>query len=147
MFIEICLAIIAGALVLLIIFLARLSSGLQQTMRLIQSDAHAVSIEATQLLIRVNEFISTDLRQASQETQLLLSKLSDLTSDIDQKSHSLNALFKPLQFLQAKFRPDPQQRGTTPQHKTAPQIIRWIASSVILLKSTKEFIKGHAKRK
>ena len=147
MFIEICLAVIALAFVLLVVALTRLSSQLQRAVYLLQSDAHALSTEATQLLIRLNEFVSTDLREASQETQLLISKLNGLASDIDQKSHSLNFLFKPLNFIQSKFRSASAEEAPTPQKKPLPQIIKWIASSAILFKSTKELIKGHAKRK
>jgi uncharacterized protein YoxC len=104
-------------------------------------------METTRLLNSLNEFVRTDLNIISQETSQLISQLNELSSDINNKSHALNFLFKPLNFLNSKLGPDSSDDESTPKQETIPQIIKWIASSAVLFKTTKEFINKYGKQK
>lgn len=108
-----------------------------------QSDVHNLSTEILHLVHNVNDFVQSDLHMVSQETSHLISKLNDLSSDINNKSHSLNFLFKPFRFLSSKL----SSGSDEPKNVTIPQVVKWIASSVLLFKTTKEFIKNYEKRK
>ncbi len=142
MFIEICLAIIASALVTLIIILAKVATKTQESIHRVQVDLNRISIETTTLLNNLNEFISHDLSKITDETGALVEKLTDLTSDISDKSHSLNFLFKPFSFLRSKLNSDsPSFGGLSLNRDTIPQLLKWIATSVILIKTTRGFLK------
>ncbi len=144
---EICLVFISVMLILLVIVLIRIFCRIQQSIRLLQIDLHNVFMETTRLLNSLNEFVRTDLNIISQETSQLISQLNELSSDINNKSHALNFLFKPLNFLNSKLGPDSSDDESTPKQETIPQIIKWIASSAVLFKTTKEFINKYGKQK
>ena len=103
MLIDICLSIIAAAIVGLVVVLVRISFQAKKTLNLLQNDIHNLSIEMSDLLNGMNEFVRSDLHQVSQQTSQLISGLNSLSSDINDKSHSLNFLFKPLHFLNDKI--------------------------------------------
>ena len=145
MFTEICLASIALTFIALVVVMARIFSQTQHSIHLFQTDLHALSVETTRLLNTLNEFVQADLHKVSEETQLLISKLNDLSSDINNKSHSLNFLFKPFGFLNSKLGGDSPSDQSTPKRETIPQLLKWIASSALLFKTTREFIKKHEK--
>lgn len=144
MLLEICLTILAIAATALAFALIRAVSQVRQSIRLIQEDIHALSQEMIQLFNTANEFVQSDLHAFSEETCQLVRKLNDLSSDIDDKSRSLNFLFKPLRFLSSKF--DRDLSGSKSHCETIPQILKWIASSALLFKITKEFVRSYAKR-
>lgn len=142
MFIEICLAIIASALVTLIIILAKVATKTQESIHQVQVDLKRITTETTILINHLNEFISQDLPKITDETGVLVEKLTDLTSDISDKSNSLNFLFKPFKFLRSKLNSDaPSFGGLSLSRDTIPQLLKWIATSVILIKTTRGFLK------
>ena len=145
MFIEICLAIITTALVVLVFVLLKISSQIQKSIHFLQTDIHALSKETIDLLNTLNEFVRADLHAVSEETRQLIVKLNDLSSDINNKSHSLNFLFKPLNFLSSKLGADLPPLKSASNRETIPQILKWIASSALLFKTTREFIKNYEK--
>lgn len=141
MIIEISVAVIALTFLALAIYLIKLSSQAQRSIQLIQLDVQNMTIELLRLVQNANQFISTDLHSVSEETAQLIHKLTDLSSDINNKSHSLNFLFKPFSFLTSKLSGD----SSSDSNISIPQLLKWIASGVLLLKTTKGFI--HGKRK
>lgn len=145
MFTEICLAIIALALVALIFTLLKISSQVQKSISLIQTDIQVVSKETVRLLNTMNEFVQADLHEVSEETRQLIGQLKDLSSDIKNKSYSLNVLFKPLSFLSSKLGEGPSLDESASNPKIIPQILKWITSSALLFNKIKEFKKSHEK--
>jgi uncharacterized protein YoxC len=141
MIIEISIGIIALTFLILAIILIKFSFQTQRSIQTMQSDVHNLSTEILQLVHNVNDFVQADLHTVSEETSHLISKLTSLSSDVNNKSHSLNFLFKPFHFLTSKLSSDESK------NITIPQVIKWIASSVLLFKTTKEFIKNYEKRK
>ena len=111
MFTEVCLAVMAVALVALVV-----------------------------LFVRASLLFSNHLHRISEETRVLIRKLSDLSSDINEKSRSLDSLFKTLSSFHSDVESD--SSGS----KTIRPLMRWIASSAVLFKATKEFIRNHEKR-
>jgi uncharacterized protein YoxC len=146
MFIEICLAILVLAVIALVLVLLRISSQTQRSIHLLQTDIQALSKETIHLLSSVNEFVRADLRAVSEETRQLIGNLNDLSSDINNKSHSLNFLFKPMSFLSSKLGRDLPSGKSSPDCETIPQVLKWIASSAFLFKTIREFIKTYEKR-
>ncbi len=145
MIIDICLVFIALAIILSAVILVRIFFQVRQSLCLLQIDLHGVFIESTRLLNSLNEFVQTDLSMISQETSQLINQLNDLSADINNKSHSLNFLFKPLSFLNSKV--DSSSDESSPKQDTIPQIMRWVASSALLFKATKELINKYGKQK
>lgn len=146
MFTEICLGIITVMLIALVVVLLRISFQIQQSIHFLQVDLHNLSIETMRLLNSMNEFVRADLHMISEETTNLITKLNDLSSDINNKSHSLNFLFKPFGFLNSILGSDTSSDESGSKRETIPQILKWIASSAFLFKTTKEFIKKYEKR-
>ncbi len=141
MLIEVCLVIIAATLVMFVIGVFCIFFKVRQSISILQTDVHHLLNTTTRLVDSLNEFVETDLSTISKETSQLISTISDLSSDINNKSHSLNFLFKPFSFLSSKFGSDSSGESDS-KHSTLPQILKWIASSAILFKTTKEFING-----
>ena len=77
------------------------------------------------------------IEHLSSETSGLIARVNELTTDITKKSQSLNFLFAPL----THFNLD----GPSSENKTLPQLVEWVATSLILVKKSKEFIKKYAK--
>jgi uncharacterized protein YoxC len=146
MLIEICLAILTAGVIAQVFILLKVSSQAQKSIHLLQTDIHTLSKEMVHLLNTMNEFVRADLHTVSEETCQLISKLTDLSADIGNKSHSLNFLFKPLSFLSSKLGGDLPSDESPSKCETIPQILKWVASSAILFKTTREFIKNHEKR-
>lgn len=134
MFTEICLAILTAALVALVFVIWRLFSQAQKSIHLLQTDIH-------RLLNTMNDFVRDDLHAVSKETRQVIRNLNDLSADINNKSHSLNFLFKPLSFLSSKLGGDLTSEESPSNCETIPQALKWIASSALLFKTIKEFIK------
>lgn len=141
MIIEISIAVIALTFLALAIYLIRLTSQAQRSIQLMQLDVQNMTIELLRLVQNANQFITTDLHNVSEETTQFINKLTDLSSDINNKSHSLNFLFKPFSFLTSKLSGDSSSDKTV----SIPELLKWIASGVLLIKATKGFI--HGKRK
>lgn len=139
MFAEICLAIIAVMLIGLAIILIKISSQFQESIRFLQTDIHRLSTEISGLLSSLTHFIQKDLHGTSTEITHLVQKLTDISSDINEKSHSLNFLFKPLNFMSSKM--DPSKNSFVRKCESIPHLMKWIVSSAQLFKSTREFIK------
>jgi len=142
MFVEICLAMMTLALVTLVVIFVKISSATQKSLHLLQKDIQAVSKETTHLINTIHEFVQADLHAVSQDSRQLISELHDLSSDIKNKSYSLNFLFKPLRFLSSKLGVDAPSSASTPHRDTIPHILKWIASSALLFKKIREF-KNH----
>ncbi len=145
MFIEICLAILTAAFIVLAFVILRIVLRARRSIHLLQADIQALSKETIYLLNTINEFVQVDLHTVSEETCQLISKLNDLSSDINSKSHSLNFLFKPLSFLNSKVDGDSPEGESPSKCETIPQILKWVVSSALLFKTTREFIKNHEK--
>ena len=135
---EICLVFIALAMLITSIALIKIFFEVRKSIHLLQTDLHHTFSETTQLLHNLNDFVRSHLNPIAQETENLINQLNDLSSDINDKSHSLNFLFKPFSFLTTKLE--------TKQSKI-PQILQWIGSSALLFKATKEFINKYGKQK
>ncbi|HEY5235431.1 MAG TPA: DUF948 domain-containing protein [Rhabdochlamydiaceae bacterium] len=141
MIVEVCLIIIAAALVISAIVLIIMLLQVKRSVRLVQTDLHHMIVETTRLASSLNRFVEIDLATVSQETTQLISELRNFCSDINNKSHSLNFLFKPLSFLSNKFGSDLSSDESPTKEGALPQILKWIVSSAILFKTTKEFMK------
>ena len=141
MFTQVCLGVIAVTLSMLAVILIRISFQIRPVIHFLKTDAHPLSIELKRLTIGLNQFVNSDLRVISQETSHLIAKLGDVASDIDRKSHSLDILFKPFHFLNSKLSPGSSSDGSISNRETIPQTMKWVASSVDLFKTIKEFIK------
>jgi uncharacterized protein YoxC len=142
MIVEVCAIIIAAMLVLSATVLIIMFFQIKRSIRLVQTDLHHLIVESTRLASSLNQFVEVDLASITTETTQLIGELRDFSSDINNKSHSLNFLFKPLSFLSNKLGSD-LSSDESPTTKTGvlPQIFKWIASSAILFKTTKEFMK------
>lgn len=142
MLLEIALSVIAITLIALVGVLVKISAQTERALSHLGEDVHNLSLEMTNLINTVNEFVESNLHDVSRETTRLVSKLNELSSDITAKSHSLNFLFKPLSFLNSKLDATSSvEEDSGSNRDTIPQILRWIASSASLFKTTKEFIK------
>ena len=139
MIIEICLGFIALTILISSIVLIKIFFQMRKSAHLLQTDLHHVFSDTTKLVQSLNVFVQSNLTPVAQETENLVNQLNDLCSDINDKSHSLNILFKPLSFLTDKL------EGST--HSKIPQILKWIESSALLFKKTKEFIHKYGKQK
>ena len=142
MIVEVCLMIIAATLVISAIVLIVMFLQVKRSVRLVQTDLHQMIAETTRLASSLNKFVEIDLAAVSQETTQLITELRDFSSDINNKSHSLNFLFKPLSFLSNKFGSDLSSDESPTKEGALPEILKWIASSAILFKTTKEFMKN-----
>ena len=145
MFSAACLGVIALSLVALVIVFIRISSQTHQSIQLLQADIHRLSIEMMDLLNALNEFVRADLHNVSKETSQLISKLNELSADVNDKSHSLNFLFKPFRFLNDKLGAASSSDEPPSPSNTIPQTIKWVGSSMSLIKTIKEFLKSHGK--
>jgi uncharacterized protein YoxC len=116
MVIEISLAVIAIALVTLVGYLIALGLQVRKTISHIQTDIHLLSLEISNLIGSVDE----------------------LTTDLTKKSQSLNFLFAPLNHMNST-------EEATSQNNTFPQFVEWAATSLVLFKKSKEFIKKYVK--
>lgn len=145
MLIQICLAIITAALVALIVLLIKLSMQMQNAVRQIQTDLNRVSAEVTSLSSSLNEFVKSDLHQVSEKTSTLIEGLAHLVSQVDGKSNFLSLLFKSFGFLSSKM--SSSSESLSSKCEAIPQIMKWIASSVSLIKSTKELVKNYEQSK
>ncbi len=76
--------------------------------------------------------IQTDIHLLSLETSNLIGRVNELTTDLTKKSQSLNFLFAPA-------------KESLSQNNTLPQVIEWAATSLLLFKKSKEFIKKYVK--
>ena len=146
MFIEICLAILTATLIALFFILFRIFSQVKQVIPVLQKDVHDLSTETILLINALNEFVRTDLHVFSKDTSQLIGNLSDLSSDIKSKSHSLNFLFKPLSFLSSKVGGDLPSGESASKFEAIPEILKWVASTALLFKTSREVIKNYAKR-
>ncbi len=146
MIIEICLPIIAIVLGILLVILMKMASQVQQNMQSLQTDVHQVSTDLSELIRNLNEWVRSDLPKISGETTQWISQLNHATASISEKAHSLHFVFKLLKFLRTKFGSDSLSDDSGSKCETIPQTMKWIASTLILIKTTKEFIKHHEKR-
>jgi uncharacterized protein YoxC len=131
-----------ASFVVLAIFLIRISAKVQGSIFQVQTDLNQTLKEVSSLSSSLNEFVKSDLHKISEETGALIGKLTDLTSDINNKSHSLNFLFKPFSFLTSKMNSDSSSSNDfSSKCETIPQILKWIATSIFLIKTTREVVK------
>lgn len=145
MWIEISVAVIAIAVVALVIALIMSSYRMRKLISMLQTDVHHLSQEAMQLLKSMDEFVRSDLHGISGEVTGLVETLTDLSSDVKQKSQSLNFLFKPMSFLSSRLSATSLNEGQSSGNTTIPQVFKWVASTALLIKKTQEFIKNHEK--
>lgn len=117
----VALFIIALALVVLVSSLLIVAFKAKKAVDLIQADLHQIYLESTNII----------------------SRLSDFSADIKNKSQSLNFLLKPFSFLNRESfsRSSPNQ----PQSTTVLQLITWAITGLILVKKAKEVIKHDTK--
>ena len=142
MFVEICLAIVAATLIILVIVLIKIFAQAQKSIHRVQIDLNLISTETSRLSSSLNEFVKADLHKISEETGVLIGKLTNLTSDINNKSRSLNCFFKPFRFLSSKMSSDlSSSDDLSSKCETIPQLLKWIANSIFLIKVTREFVK------
>lgn len=136
------LCTIAIALVVLSVVLVIICFRSKKAIHFIQTDVHKVSQELTRLLSSMNDFVETDLHKVSQETNHLISDVNAFSSDIKKKVDSFDFLFRPLSSLNSKLDSELSSKTEASSFReTIPQILKWIVSSVFLIKTTKEFIK------
>ena len=138
MFITVFLGVIIVLLLLLILVLTKFSEHVYTSIKKVQTDLDRVSQEASRLSSSLNEFVQTDLHKISKNTSHLIGKLTDLTSDINDKSQSLSCLFKPFSFLSEKLSADSSQNESPSPYKTIPHLLSWIATGIFIIKKTRE---------
>lgn len=92
---------------------------------------------------KVVDLIQADLHQIYLESTNVISRLSDLSADIKNKSQSLNFLLKPFNFLNRES--SSQSPSNQPQSTTVLQLITWAITGLILVKKAKEVIKHDTK--
>jgi uncharacterized protein YoxC len=137
----------AVSLAIMVVILFKISSEMRKSAHLLQTDIHLLSSEMLRVLKSIDEFVRSDLHQVSQETTRLASQLNELSADINDKSHSLNCLFRPFRFLSDKLGKDSSSDESESPITTIPETIKWVGSSMSLIKTIKEFLKNHGKQK
>lgn len=115
MVIEISVAIIAAAVVVLVVFLVMALLQTKKTLEVTKRDVHHVSIEAVEMMRKI------DL----------------LTSDIKSKADSLNFVFRPLKALN-KERSHKEQDALS-------EVIEWVTIGLVLFNKIKTAVKHHEK--
>jgi len=135
---NVFLGIIIALLILLIVVLAKFSSHVYTAVNKVQTDIDQVAVEAKRLTSSLNAFVQSDLHKISEDTSGLIGKLTDLTSDINNKSHSLDCVFKPFGFLSAKMKGDSSEDESASPYKTIPQMLGWIATGIFIIKKARE---------
>lgn len=136
---EICLIVITSTLVVFSIFMIILSLQLTKVVKAVQLDIRKFTDEGCGLLAKMENFLQSDAHTVSQHTTELLNTLNSLSTGVNEKVNSLNFLFHPVDFISSQLRSSPEQGNSKPS--AFPKILKWIASSVILFRTTKEFIK------
>jgi uncharacterized protein YoxC len=106
-------------------------------------EAQKISLGTVKLLDNLNELVESDLHGISDEANNLISKISDFVSDLNAKSRSVNFLFKPLSFLSSWMNFSKDQ--TEEKKATIPELMKWVFSGILLIKSTKELLRKHGK--
>lgn len=147
MFIEVCLglitfmiAVIMSIMVMIVLVLKKNAGLVQESFKKVQSDLDKVAAEATQLSASLKDFVNSDLRKMTDETSSLIGQITDLTSDVSQKSRSLNFLFKPLSSLSSKMTSDDSD-DYSPRSGAIPRVLKWLSTGLFLIKTTKELAK------
>lgn len=138
LFINIFLGIIIALLVLLIVVLTKFSKNVDLSIKKVQTDLDQVSTEASRLSSSLKEFVQSDLHKIAEDTSGLIGKLTDLTSDVMNKSRSLNCLFKPLGFLSSKMNAEASEDKSASNTHAIPQLLNWIATGLFIIKKTRE---------
>lgn len=139
MFIQICLAIITTAAVILTALLVRLCLQTQKTIRQIQLDLDRVSAETSRLSKSISEFVSSDLHQLSEKS---CGFIDELTQCIGEKPPILRLLSDSLRLLSPKKDAHGSSyKNFSSQCEAIPQILKWIVTSVSLIKKTREYVK------
>lgn len=117
MIIEISVGVIAVAFLALVIFLIKVLLTTNATLKQSKSTLTHVQKEIAAL---------------SEESQKLLKTVNGLTSDIKEKSASLDFLFRPM----ATFSKESRHRGKHAEesHDTIENVADWITSSIVLYK-------------
>lgn len=113
---EISIAIIAGSVVVLVIFLVATLLKTQKALFSAKKDLHSFSNEAVQLM----------------------DKLDRLAADIQSKSDSLNFMFRPLKSLNKEQHHHRKDHGDTVR-----EIAEWVGTSLILFDKIKTAVKHH----
>ncbi len=140
---ELCLIIIAATLVVFALFVIILAFQLKKMLKTVQFDINRFTNDGCHVLAKMENFLQNDAHTVSQNTTELLSNLNSLSAGVNDKVNSLNFLFHPLDFLNSQF--SPSSSSSQEQQNSAsvafPKILKWIVSSVLLFRTTKEFIK------
>ncbi len=86
------------------------------------------------------ERMQADLHEFSLQTISFMSKLDEITADFKKRSQLTSFLPKPLSFLAGE-----SENDASLPNQTMPQVVEWVANSLILIKKLKGFIKNHAR--
>jgi uncharacterized protein YoxC len=117
MIIEISVGIIAVAFLGLVIFLIKVLLTANSTLR--QSRLTMMHVQK-------------EVQDLSEESQKLLKTVNGLTSDIKEKSASLNFLFRPMTNLSKESRHKAKHHEE--EHDTVIDIVDWVSSGIFLYK-------------
>lgn len=122
MIIEISVGVISIAFLALVIFLIKVLITTNATLK--QSRISLIHIQK-------------EVEELSQESQKLLKTVNGLTSDIKEKSASLNFLFRPMTALtKESHQKESHHKGKHAEevHDTVIDIADWVTSSIVLYK-------------
>jgi uncharacterized protein YoxC len=147
MIIEISLIIIAITQLLLVTSLCVIFFKINKSVKNLNANIEKVSSETVQLLASLNKVVSSDLQAVSNEAADLISKTSELVSDLSYKSRSMNFLFKPFGFLSSgmnKLLPsDPKE--SEDKKEDIPETVKWLSRGLFLIKLTRRLVKKYGK--
>ncbi|MDP1836413.1 MAG: DUF948 domain-containing protein [Chlamydiales bacterium] len=144
---EVCLIIIAATLVLFTLSMIILFIKLAKKVKALQVDIHKFTSEGCGVLAKMENFLQYDAHTVSKNTTELLGNLNSLSAGVNDKVNSLNFLFHPVDFLSSQFKGTSSSEQQTSlelrnsKSPAIPKILKWLVSSVVLFKTTKEFIK------
>lgn len=136
---QICLTTITVLLIVLTLVLIRAFSQILGLIRILQTDVQTFFFDTTKVLTSLDDFVRNDLHGLSQETTQLVGSLNNISSNLKDKTHSLDFLFKPLSMINAKL------TDSSSGEKT-PQVMKWLATGAVLFKITKELIQKYGRK-
>jgi Na+-translocating ferredoxin:NAD+ oxidoreductase RnfC subunit len=120
MIIEISVAVIAGAFLLLSVFLVISLLNTNKTVKALQKDIHHLSNETVKLVENTDEFVT----------------------DVKRKSQAMNFLFRPFMNRERAHR---EERSHSKAEDTVAAAIDWVVTGVDLLNQIKGYLKDHGK--
>lgn len=139
MVLEVCVAVIAVTLVVLVVMLVRTGIEMRGAAKEFQEDVKRLCVEVTILSSTLNRFIREDLHPLSEETGELMANLNEFSEEVRRRMNGRGWLNLAVNSL--RLGPDSEESET--KCETIPQIVKWIGTSVNLIK---QFVGKYGKR-